>query len=198
MRTIPWASPSYRIVRGRQVRNHREWAAEKRNPTSEAHYDGITALENSPPLSFRVPFRFRVNYVSENTSAQNAHQPPTDNTRTDADLLRARRETKNCREWAAEKRNPTSEAHYDGTFPTTSRTTTNDNGIRQLTAEIWDQGKRSGVQPDSRASRFWTNLVPDQGKCFFRCRPRRQQQKHSRRGPTHADQTTTHKTQQQP
>jgi hypothetical protein len=41
-------------------------------------------------MSFRVPFRFRVNYVSENTSAQNAHQPPTDNTRTDADLLRAR------------------------------------------------------------------------------------------------------------
>jgi hypothetical protein len=41
-------------------------------------------------VSFRVPFRFRVNYVSENTSAQNAHQPPTDNTRTDADLLRAR------------------------------------------------------------------------------------------------------------
>jgi hypothetical protein len=92
-------------------------------------------------LSFRVPFRFRVNYVSENTSAHNAHQPPTDNTRTDADLLRARLKTKNCREWAAEKRNPTSEAHYDGTFPTTSRTTTNDNGIRQLTAEIWDQGK---------------------------------------------------------
>jgi hypothetical protein len=41
-------------------------------------------------VSFRVPFRFRVNYVSENTSAHNAHQPPTDNTRTDADLLRAR------------------------------------------------------------------------------------------------------------
>jgi hypothetical protein len=77
-------------------------------------------------MSFRVPFRFRVNYVSKNTSAHNAHQKPTDNTRTDADLLRAR---------------PTSEAHYDGTFPTTSRTTTNDNGIRQLTAEIWDQGK---------------------------------------------------------
>jgi hypothetical protein len=34
---------------------------------------------------------FRVNYVSENTSAHNAHQKPTDNTRTDADLLRARR-----------------------------------------------------------------------------------------------------------
>jgi hypothetical protein len=42
-------------------------------------------------VSFRVPFRFRVNYVSENTSAHNAHQPLTDNTRTDADLLRARR-----------------------------------------------------------------------------------------------------------
>jgi hypothetical protein len=55
---------------------------------------------------------FRVNYVSENTSAHNAHQKPTDNTRTDA---------------------------------TTSRTTTNDNGIRQLAAEIWDQGKSPGV-----------------------------------------------------
>jgi hypothetical protein len=43
-------------------------------------------------VSFRVPFRFRVNYVSENTSAHNAHQKPTDNTRTDADLLRARAE----------------------------------------------------------------------------------------------------------
>jgi hypothetical protein len=42
----------------------------------------------SRKLSFRVPFRFRVNYVSENTSAHNAHQPPTDNTRTDADFLR--------------------------------------------------------------------------------------------------------------
>jgi hypothetical protein len=27
-------------------------------------------------VSFRVPFRFRVNYVSENTSAHNAHQKP--------------------------------------------------------------------------------------------------------------------------
>jgi hypothetical protein len=44
----------------------------------------------------------------------------------------------------------------DGTFPTTSRTTTNDNGIRQITAEIWDQGKRrrrgGGAAPHPRAA----------------------------------------------
>jgi hypothetical protein len=85
-------------------------------------------------VNFCVPFRFRVNYVSENTSAHNAHQKPTDNTRTDADLP-----NKKLPRMGGRKTNPTSEAHYDGTFPTTSRTTTNANGIRQLTAEIWDQ-----------------------------------------------------------
>jgi hypothetical protein len=48
-----------------------------------------------------------VNYVSENTSAHNAHQPPTDNTLrrrlAAAAMLRAR---KNCREWAAENEAP--------------------------------------------------------------------------------------------
>jgi hypothetical protein len=71
--------------------------------------------------------------------------------------------TKNCREWAAEKRNPTSEAHYDGTFPTTSRTTTNDNGIRQLTAEIWDQGK-TRTDADllrARQRELWSIIIMD-------------------------------------
>jgi hypothetical protein len=36
-------------------------------------------FETMGRVSFRVPFRFRVNYVSENTSAHNARQPPTDN-----------------------------------------------------------------------------------------------------------------------
>jgi hypothetical protein len=50
-------------------------------------------------------------------------------------------------EWAAEKRNPTSEAHYDGTFPTTSRTTTNDNGIGQLTAAAHKRGTQVSPLP---------------------------------------------------
>jgi hypothetical protein len=77
-------------------------------------------------------------------------------------------ETKNCREWAAEKRNPTSEAHYDGTFPTTSRTTTNDNGIRQLTAEIWDQGKCPSDAERTTLSHRWAwREVSQIGEEFF-------------------------------
>jgi hypothetical protein len=54
----------------------------------------------------------RVNFVSENASAHNAHQPPTDNTRTDADLLRARLKKQKTAEngrnpgWGVSERDP--------------------------------------------------------------------------------------------
>jgi hypothetical protein len=80
-----------------------------------------------------------VNYVSENTSAHNAHQKPTDNTRTDADLLR---ETKNCREWAGKTK-----PHERSTL---RRHLSNNESQRQTTTALDNSPPRSGIKEKSR------------------------------------------------
>jgi hypothetical protein len=61
-------------------------------------------------MGFRGPFRFRVDYVSENTSAHNAHQRrPTTHAQTHTCC-------EHVKKTAESRRQKNSEAHYDGTF----------------------------------------------------------------------------------